>query len=65
MSWLSVKLTVFSLADNKASILLTVQFTFLGLGANAVNNLTVDSQLVWWCTLLSGASGVIGIFLSG
>lgn len=53
------------LADNKASILLTAQFAFLGLGANALNNLTVESQLVWWCSLLSGVSGVISIFLSG
>ena len=54
-----------SLADNKASILLTAQFAFLGLDANALSNLAVDSQLVRWCSLLSGASGVVSIFLAG
>lgn len=54
-----------TLADNKASILLTAQFAFLGLFANAIRILTIESDLVWWSALLSTGFGVIGIFLSG
>ncbi|WP_152421821.1 Pycsar system effector family protein [Halorubrum saccharovorum] len=54
-----------TLADNKASILLTAQFAFLGLFANAMRILTIESELVWWCALLGAGSGVIGVFLSG
>ncbi len=54
-----------TLADNKASILLTAQFAFLGLFANAIRVLSIESDLIWWSALLSAGLGVVGIFLSG
>ncbi|WP_152420359.1 Pycsar system effector family protein [Halococcus thailandensis] len=54
-----------SLADNKASILLTAQFAFLGLSANALNNLTFQSSVVLGSAFLSGIFGIVSIFLSG
>lgn len=54
-----------SLADNKASILLTAQIAFLGLFANAMRQLVFESTVVWWSTLLSAGLAVVGIFLSG
>lgn len=54
-----------ALADNKASILLTAQFAFLGLSANAMRDLSLQSSIVWWSALLSAGFTVIGMFLSG
>ncbi|QLG62034.1 Pycsar system effector family protein [Halorarum salinum] len=54
-----------SLADNKASILLTAQVAFLGLFANAVSNLSIEAPIVWWSALMSAGFTVIGVFLSG
>lgn len=54
-----------SMADNKASILLTAQVAFLGLLANAVSNLSIESRIVWWGALLSVGFTVVGVFLSG
>ncbi|TKX61119.1 hypothetical protein EXE48_08715 [Halorubrum sp. ASP1] len=54
-----------SLADNKASILLTAQIAFLGLFANAVSDLSIESQIVRWGAILSVGFTVAGVFLSG
>lgn len=54
-----------ALADNKASILVTAHLAFLGLFANALNNLSIESPVVWWSALLSAAFGVVGVFLAG
>lgn len=54
-----------ALADNKASILLTAQIAFLGLFANAMRYLSIESPVVWWSALLSAGFTVAGVFLSG
>lgn len=52
------------LADNKASILLTAQLAFLGLFANALLNLPIESQVVFWSSVVSAGLNVVAIFLS-
>ena len=54
-----------SLADNKASILLTAQVAFLGLFANGMSDLSIESRIVWWSALISVGFTVVGVFLSG
>lgn len=54
-----------TLADNKASILLTAQIAFLGLFANAFRMLPGVDDLVLFLAVISGGFGVVAVFLSG
>jgi hypothetical protein len=53
-------------ADQKASILLTAQLAFLGLFANALSTLSISgSNALLALAALTGAAGLIGVFLAG
>lgn len=53
------------LADRKASILLTGQFAFLGLGATAITNIsTRTGNLFQILTVLTGVIGMVAVVLA-